>query len=585
MPKRTRILVALALLACSTLLISGPLDEATLTERLFSSALLLDVAVLVAFASLRVAFAMILSSVLFGGVLISSAIKFHYLTTPMLAPDLIYFVNRDLVEVAAHYGSILVALVAGAIVIPGILIVAWRLDRPLLLVRALPLQRRTAQALGVGASAALLLAIASPEGPFWEVFDKGMWQTMNDKSYITDFFTSFYQTQIVIPASAPDVDRSISWSQPPNQNPVACYTSSCASSRLGKSAQSYPDIVAILEESTFDPSMLRECTLPLCKRKMFEPDGRTRAHGLLTVHTWGGGTWTSEFALMAGMNHTSFGNAGLYAPYNLAPRIASSLPKSLKAAGYRAIAIYPMSGNFINARNAYKAYGFDAFYDGEDYGLSWESSDGDLMQVFDQIYAQEKRAIGKQPLFVMMLTLRQHGPHMDPLETLPVPYNRPLFPGKFPPPKLDEWLNLNLANYLYRLGGSDNAIAHIERKLLDSETPALLFHFGDHQPSFDGAIRELDKIVPRTVDDANYVSYYMLKTNYKPALYGDYPLLDLSFAAALILDMANVKKDAFFQANALLRERCQARYLDCPNRRLLDSYHDFIFHQLQAVHE
>ena len=42
----------------------------------------------------------------------------------------------------------------------------------------------------------------------------------------------------------------------------------------------------------------------------------------------------------------------------------------LHAAGYRAIAIYPMTGDFINARNAYKYYGFDAFYDGQDYGLS-----------------------------------------------------------------------------------------------------------------------------------------------------------------------------------------------------------------------
>jgi hypothetical protein len=53
------------------------------------------------------------------------------------------------------------------------------------------------------------------------------------------------------------------------------------------------------------------------------------------------------------------------------------------------IAVYPMSGDFINAR-AYKFYGFDKFYDGQDYGLSWESSDNDLMQVFGRIYADEE---------------------------------------------------------------------------------------------------------------------------------------------------------------------------------------------------
>ena len=83
--------------------------------------------------------------------------------------------------------------------------------------------------------------------------------------------------------------------------------------------------------------------------------------------------------------------------------------------------------------------------------MSWESPDSDLMQVFDRIYAAEKAEIGKQPLFVMMLTLRQHGPHMTPLEKLPTPYNKPLFSGQFKPKGLDDWLNLNLGNYLQRL--------------------------------------------------------------------------------------------------------------------------------------
>jgi phosphoglycerol transferase MdoB-like AlkP superfamily enzyme len=304
------------------------------------------------------------------------------------------------------------------------------------------------------------------------------------------------------------------------------------------------------------------------------------------MHVCGGGTWTSEFALLTGLDHLSFGEAGLYAPYNLAPRVAYTLPRVLHAAGYRVIAIYPMTGDFINARNAYKDYGFDKFYDGQDYGLSWESPDSDLVQVFDRIYAQEKKTIGKQPLFVMMLTLRQHGPHMDRLKSMPAPFDKPLFPGRWKPRDLDDWLNLNLANYLYRLSGSDAAITHIEKTLLDGGRPALLFHFGDHQPSFEGAIRALQKIVPPSVPDSNFITYYMLKTNYKPARSGyAYPALDISFAGGLILDIAGVPKDIFFQANALMRERCQGRYLDCPDKPLLDSYDNYVFDTLHAVHE
>jgi phosphoglycerol transferase MdoB-like AlkP superfamily enzyme len=581
LPRATKIITIVAALGFFSLLVCGPLLEATLIERLFALALIVTAVVLVAFATRRPAFAMALPSILFGAILVGSALKFHYLTAPLLAPDLVYFVNRDLLDVATRYKPIMASLVAAVVLIPGLLILVWRLDRPRLLV-ATP-GRHPIRIVGILAAAFLLAGIAAPPGPFSAVFEKGMWQTMNDQSYITDFFTSFYQTEIKIPALAADAAK-LSWQQAEADNPPSCAPVKCGGAK-GKSTQARPDIVSVLEESTFDPGMLPICTLPLCKHKMFVADGRTRAHGTLTVHVWGGGTWTSEFALLTGLDHQTFGDAGLYAPYNLAPRVVHTLPKVLHDAGYRTVAIYPMSGDFINARNAYQFYGFDKFYDGQDYGLSWESSDNDLIQVFDRIYADEKKALGDKPLFVMMLTLRQHGPHNTPYKEQPAPYDRPLFPNRWKPKDLDEWMNLNLANYLYRVEGSDAAMTHLEKTLLDGDRPVVLFHFGDHQPSFDGAMRELRKSVPAAVTDANFVTYYMLKSNFKPARSYEYPVFDLSFGGALILDVAGIKKDDFFAANALLRERCHGFYLNCTDKPVLDSYQNFVFHDLGVLHD
>jgi phosphoglycerol transferase MdoB-like AlkP superfamily enzyme len=584
--KRTRIVTWIAGLAFVAVLALGPLHDTPWNERLFAIALIFDAALFIAFLTRRPAFALALPAIIFGGLQIAGALKFTYLTTPLLAPDLVYFLNRDLLDVATRYPSVMIALIGGAILIPGLMVLAWWLDLPRLFAHMPRSPRRWTQLFGALATLALLIAIDSPAGPFSSVFEKGMWATMNSRNYIVGFFTSFYQTEVKIPQLASVADPALVWTQPATENPLTCGGHACTATPKLASAQEHPDIVSILEESTFDPTMLKICTLPqICKRRMFEADGRTRAHGPATMHVWGGGTWTSEFALLTGLNHNSFGEAGLYAPYNLAPRVAYTLPRVLHAAGYRVIAIYPMTGDFINARNAYKFYGFDKFYDGKDFGLSWESPDSDLMQVFDRIYAQEKQAIGKQPLYIMMLTLRQHGPHMDPLKTQPPPYDKPLFPGQFKPKDLDDWLNLNLGNYLYRLAGSDAAITHIEKTLLDSNRPAVLFHFGDHQPSFEGAIRGLDKIVPPQVPDANFITYFMLKSNYKPAREYAYPALDISLAGALILDVAGVPKDAMFQANALMRERCHGMYLDCKDKRLLGSYQNYVFHQLQAVHD
>jgi phosphoglycerol transferase MdoB-like AlkP superfamily enzyme len=582
LPRSTRLVTIVAVLGFLALLGSGPLIEATLYERAFAITLVAAAVVLVMFATRRPAFALALPTVLFGSILIASSLKFHYLTAPLLAPDLVYFLNRDLLDVATRYPTIMFSLVAGAVLIPGLLIVAWRLDRPRFLAHVATPRRHWLRVGGSVAAAGLLLGVDSPAGPFPDVFAKGMWVTMNDQSYVTDFFTSFYQTEIRIPPIAGDAAK-LDWAQPDADNPPRCARVPCAG-RAAASPDVHPDIVSVLEESTFDPTMLAVCKLPLCRHRMFVPDGRTRAHGVLTIHVWGGGTWTSEFALLTGLDHQMFGDAGLYAPYNLAPRVIHTLPNQLRAAGYRTIAIYPMTGDFINARNAYQFYGFDKFYDGQDFGLSWDSSDTDLMQVFDRIYADEKKEHGDQPLFIMLLTLRQHGPHSEPLKDLPPPYDKPLFPGHWQPKDLDRWMNLNLGNYLYRLDGSDRGMTHIEKTVLDGDRPTVLFHFGDHQPSFDGAIRELKKVVPKSVDP-NFVTYYMLKTNFTPARKYDYPVFDLSYAGALILDIAGVRKDEFFEANALLRERCNGFYLDCNRKPVLDSYQNYVFHEVGVLHE
>ncbi len=567
---RVVLLRAFALAAFAAMIAFGPLTENTTAEKIFAAILALLSLLLALFASARLAFSLVLVALLFGLVEIAGRLKFLFLNTPLLAPDLEYFVNGDTIELFTHYPLLLGIGVAALVLVPLLLIVSFAGERAGLFAARPPAQRAAVRVLGTVAAAGLLLACANPRGPFASVFNKPMWIAINDKSFITDFVTSFNDTVIEQPSIPADVDRGISWKlDRPLQAPPTP-----------------PDVVAVLEESTFDPRLLKLCTLPQCKARMFEPDKSTRSHGPLSVHTFGGGTWTSEFSLLTGLAHTLFGNAGLYAPYNLAPRVAYTLPKAFKRAGYRAIAVYPMTGDFLNARNAYDYYGFDAFYDGTQYGLGWESHDAELLEVFKRIYEDEKRVNPKQPLFVFMLTLHQHGPHMKPLAELKPPFDQPLFPGRFKPKKLDEWLNLNLGNYLERLQESDAMLADLEKFLLGGERPAVLMHFGDHQPSFDGAINEIPKTLPKgSGPNAHWLTYYMLKSNYAVRRKFDYPVLDIAFLGSLLLDVAGVPKDEFFQANTLLRERCKGRYLDCKDTRTVTSYHDYVFTKLEDLQE
>lgn len=559
------LVLALAVFACTFVI--APMAEGTTIETVFAAVILCALVLLATSISGRLAFGLVAGSLPMLLLEIAAKLKFRYLATPLLAPDLFYYFSSQTVETLSNYPFLSGAIVVALILVPLMLVVAWRSD-----VAPPPTwRRRIARMAGTLAALAVLAIAMDISGPFAPVHAKGMWLAMNDDSFVSDFLISFRSTHVVRPNFVAVDATRFDW----NEDPAAT-----------DAEPRKPDIVAVLEESTFDPRMLAGCTSPsLCDYRLFHADANTLAHGWLEVHTWGGGTWTTEFAFLTGLAHDQFGPAGIYAPFNLAPRIRYTLPRALHADGYRTVAIYPTDGDFLNGRDAYADYGFDAFYGGEQVGLGWHSTDADLMRVFHRVFAIEKAKAHGAPVFMFMLTLHQHGPHMTPLSQLPAPYDHPLFPGKLAKDKmLDDWLNLNLANYLQRLFMSSAAEAGLEAMLRADDRPALLLHFGDHQPSFDGAINTLPKRVPPQIGNPQFVTYYMLKGfNLSSPPRFDYPVLDIAFASSLLLDAADLHKDRFFTANALLRERCHGQYLDCREDALLDSYRAEVFGSLHDL--
>ncbi|MGH8154910.1 MAG: sulfatase-like hydrolase/transferase, partial [Rhodanobacteraceae bacterium] len=482
---------------------------------------------------------------------------------PLLGPDLIYYFNAEIAQTLLRYPFIVAAVVAVVVLLPLLLVSLWRGDIP-------PGKNTTIRSLrAFGAITAILVLVLTlfPRGPFARVYDKGMWLAMNDQSFISDFIVSIRNADVKAPPYKLADARHDNWKQ-------------LASGATGDGRK--PDIIAVLEESTFDPRMLTACTSKVCDARMFHADADTIAHGWLNVHTWGGGTWTSEFSFLAGLPSTLFGPAGLYAPFNLSPRIRYTLPRLLDTDGYRTVGIYPTDGDFMNGRDAYADYGFDAFYGGRQLKLGWGVTDAQVFAAFERVFATEKAKANGKPLFVFMLTLHQHGPHMTPLKELPVPYDRPLFTGELAPdnPPLDDWLNLNLTNYLQRLSMSDAAMTRLEAFLRRDGRPVLLLHFGDHQPSFDGAINALAKTVPPQVADPQYTTYYMLKGFNLPHQREHYPVLDIAYLGSLLLDAADLPRSPFFIANTLMRDRCHGRDLDCRNSALRGSYRAWVFGKL-----
>ena len=552
-----------ALLLFAACVFATALQEPKALQQIFIVALMLCTFGALLFAFARFATALVVCSALFAAIKFLAVLKIKYLEESLMPSDFIYYAGTSLLDTLRHYPHLYLLSIGICVVVPPLLWLVWRWDWRLFVGRRsiFKLGLRTG---GIVVCVLAFLVCMLPSGPFAQVHNRGVWEKLSDDAQLTNFFLNFDDARVHLPAMSSDAIAEQQWG-------------STAQGEPGSAHPPYPDIVQVLEESTFDPSIFTACGAPECHLPMFQPDARTRGTGVLRTHTFGGGTWVSEFATLTGMPQDIFGPGGMYAPYVLAPHVRDALAMQLRRLGYLTIAIYPTEGSFINGRNAYKSYGFDHLYDVNELKLDeWEETDKQMFDAAKRVYDQVKKP--GQPVFIMILTINQHGPHDDlPLAQLPAPFNRGLLTGLSPA------ATINFSAYLSRLHDSDVAMRGLEHDFLDRAQPTLLVHFGDHQPSFEGMIRPLARTLPLALQPyRDFLTYYMLKSNYVGEPLPSFPMMDIAFLPSMVLQAAGLPKDPYFSALHELRTRCNGLYDDCKIPGLVDSYHAWTFGRLHV---
>jgi hypothetical protein len=336
------------------------------------------------------------------------------------------------------------------------------------------------------------------------------------------------------------------------------------------------DIVLFLQESQFNPATIDGCPPELCRLDVFEPRSDTVVQGPLQVNIYGGGTWLSEFALASGVPHTAFGPAGDFAPFTVAPGLRHSFARSLKAAGYRTVAVYPVRGGMMNARMAYASYGFDRFLDSDDLGLSGSYYTSDLdVHAAAQRVLQEERGHG-QPVFLMVVTIFNHAEHGARMDRVP-PALVAQASARFPQGKV----GINVADYIWRTREFEHALAGTRVAVLDAGRPAVLAWFGDHQPPFGNALELRDRIRSVPTQDgivpARYQTWYQVSSN-AGHLTRDTALrrLDVSFLPGLLAQAAGVRFDEWLAANVTAREECAGVLQGCARAESHDAYLSYL---------
>ena len=359
----------------------------------------------------------------------ASYLKVRATSVPVFAADLPRLLDAWQVVVAFGWPALLAAL---ASVVAGVLILRW--EQP---VRLAWLQRLVCLGLGgvllVGSG--LIQAKIPPEDLV----------NLTRIPKVAFFARSIYTAPDFHDARFPDLD------------PYCCFRNSVRPS-VAFAGTVKPNIVVVLQESTFPPDNLRSVA-PMRNRLL---DGSVP----MQVDVAGGGTWVEEYALLHGVPPSVYGRDFLQIMWlgrsrGLEPRLAPMLAD----AGYRTSSILPYVGSMIgDSVGLQRSLGFPEVIDCigvEGCGQSAEWMNLPDAAIYRRVLDQLRGREG--PAFVYAATIRQHSPHVL----------------RFP---LHAYRDEVMAEYLRRLEMSSAELDDFLKSVATLVRPTIVMVFGDHIP-------------------------------------------------------------------------------------------------------
>jgi hypothetical protein len=331
-----------------------------------------------------------------------------------------------------------------------------------------------------------------------------------------------------------------------------------------------PHIVMVLDESSFDASMMPGTIVPASYQERFRSaDGKLRS---LVVEGAGGPTWYTEYNVLTGLSVRSYGRFAESVTRLATGRVKRGLPDILRKCGYGTYSLYSWFGAFLGARPFQTGTGIEHFLDARQLGIGPGDTDSFFYDHASRIIASERR-----PVFVLADLIANHFP----------------WTYRHRPDLLADWVNAGnpaeIDEYLRRQEMSLRDYTQFKQRLAH-EFPGqrfLLVRFGDHQPLFARNYLEpaLDasaiaqRILER--DPRYFTTYYALDgVNFQPAeLASALDPLDAPYLPLVVLEAAGIPLDRSFAEQRRILRRCSGLFYRCSdgaearrfNRLLIDA--------------
>ncbi|MDD4843971.1 MAG: LTA synthase family protein [Anaerotignum sp.] len=238
-----------------------------------------------------------------------------------------------------------------------------------------------------------------------------------------------------------------------------------------------PDIVVVLSEAFWDPTVLNGVTFSADPLENFREIAKTNPSGKMISPTFGGGTVRPEFEILTGMSTSALPPGNI--PYQqYLKREIFSYPRTYKNLGYDAIGLHTYQKTFYDRDKAYPLMGFDDFL-GE-YDLHAEQHWNSGPYITDETIAEEVVYQLEQPhdvgVFVMAITMENHSMYHD-------KYDEKDRVIKVKGDSLSPAQVVTLENYAAGVHDSDKALKAIYDYVMNREKPTVVLWYGDHLPT------------------------------------------------------------------------------------------------------
>ncbi len=301
------------------------------------------------------------------------------------------------------------------------------------------------------------------------------------------------------------------------------------------------NLICIMNESLADLRVAGEFTTNKDYFPFLHGLTENTVKGSLCVPVFGAMTSNTEFEFLTGDSMALFPvNTTAYQFY-VRPD-TKSLVSTLKAQGYRAVAMHPYPPENWNRDKCYASMGFDAFLSWDDFLGSevlryYVSDRGNYQKIIEEV---EKKESPSDKLFIFNVTMQNHGGYDEVNESFPheiylTGENR----GKFP--KTDQYLSLMLE--------SDQAFQELTEYFSRVDEPTMLVMFGDHQPGIEEEF--YNHIAGRPsgeIPDEEHLIWYqtplVIWTNYSQPSQ-DLGKLGAVYLSTCVLERANLSMSPF----------------------------------------